>query len=77
MSRDDAGSSYGPSAPGKGRLRGLREAGEELTAAAAAGGSRPGGEKKNGEASFPVGDDGSASKEAENEDPKSEFVGRP
>ncbi len=59
-SRDDAGSSYGPSAPAKGRLRGLMEAGEE-PAAAAAGGSRPGGEKKNGEASFPVGDDGSAS----------------
>lgn len=57
-------------------MRGLMEAGEELVAAAG-GGSRPGGEKKNGEASFPVGDDGSASKEDENEDPKSEFVGRP
>lgn len=53
------------------------ETGEEPVAAAAAGGSRPGGEKKNGEASFPVGDDGSASKDAENEDPKSEFAGRP
>jgi len=51
------------------------EAGEEP--AAAAGGSRPGGEKKNGEASFPVGDGGSASREVENEDPKTEFAGRP
>lgn len=42
-------------------MRGLTEAGEEVVAVAAAGGSRPGGEKKNGEASFPVGDGGSAS----------------
>ncbi len=38
------------------------ETGEKLAAAAAAGGGlRPCGEKKNDEASFPVGDGGSAS----------------
>lgn len=48
------GSSYEASDPGRGRLRELTEAGEVGC------GSRPGGEKKNGELSFP-GEGGSRS----------------
>lgn len=78
-SRDDVASSYGPSAPAKGRLRGLTAAGEELMAeeAVAGEGSILGGEKKNGEESFPPGEDGSGSKALEKEAPKSVLAGRP